>query len=132
MIEVIGPGFLSIIVDCGRYGHGHIGVPSSRELDRFACSMARFLLQNPEDAPVIEVMGNDLRLRFSQEVTFAITGARVKATLDDEPGARFAYPYMDQDGRGAIHLVYAWKMRRIRHVIMNEAWLLGQPREPLA
>ena len=85
MIEVIGPGFLSIIVDRGRYGHGHIGVPSSRELDRFACSMARFLLQNPEDAPAIEVMGNDLRLRFSREVTFAITGARVKATLDDEP-----------------------------------------------
>jgi predicted neuraminidase len=54
------------------------------------------------------------------------------ATLDDEPGARFAYPYMDQDGRGAIHLVYAWKMRRIRHVMMNEAWLLGQRREPLA
>lgn len=54
------------------------------------------------------------------------------ATLDDEPGARFAYPYMEQDGRGAIHLVYAWKMQRIRHVMMNEAWLLDQPREPLA
>ena len=54
------------------------------------------------------------------------------ATLDAEPGARFAYPYMLQDGRGAIHLVYAWKMRRVRHVVMNEAWLLGQPRERLA
>jgi len=54
------------------------------------------------------------------------------ATLDDEPGARFAYPYMVQDRGGAIHLVYAWKMRRIRHVMMNEAWLLGRPREPLA
>lgn len=53
------------------------------------------------------------------------------ATLDKEPDARFAYPYMEQDARGAVHLVYAWKMRRIRHVMMNEAWLLGQPREPL-
>ena len=50
------------------------------------------------------------------------------ATLDDEPGERFAYPYMVQDGRGRVHLVYAWKMRRIRHVVMNEAWLLAQPR----
>lgn len=53
------------------------------------------------------------------------------AILDSEPNARFAYPYMMQDGRGTVHLVYAWKMQRIRHVAMNEAWLLGQPREPL-
>lgn len=54
------------------------------------------------------------------------------ATLDDEPGERFAYPYMVQDGRGAVHLVYAWKMRRMRHVVMNEAWIQAQPREPVA
>jgi biotin-dependent carboxylase-like uncharacterized protein len=85
MIEVIGPGFLSIIVDCGRQGHGYIGVPSSRELDRLACAMARHLVDIPGDAPLLEVMGNDLRLRFLQEMTFAITGAKVKATLDEEP-----------------------------------------------
>ena len=54
------------------------------------------------------------------------------ATLDNEPGQRFAYPYMVQDGRGLVHLVYTWKMKRVRHVAMNEAWILGQPREPLA
>lgn len=54
------------------------------------------------------------------------------ATLDDEPGERFAYPYMVQDRRGRVHLVYTWKMRRVRHVVMNEAWLHAQPREPVA
>lgn len=54
------------------------------------------------------------------------------ATLDAEPGAQFAYPYMEQDARGTIHLVYAWKMRRVRHVMMNESWLRRQPAEPLA
>jgi predicted neuraminidase len=39
---------------------------------------------------------------------------------------------MEQDARGTIHLVYAWKMRRIRHVMMNESWLRRQPAEPLA
>ncbi|NBT13033.1 MAG: hypothetical protein EBS56_05540 [Planctomycetia bacterium] len=53
------------------------------------------------------------------------------ATLDDEPGERFAYPYMVQDGRGRVHLVYTWKMRRVRHVVMNEAWLRRRRREPL-
>jgi len=50
------------------------------------------------------------------------------APLDNEPEERFAYPYMMQDRHGRVHLVYAWKMRRIRHVVMNEAWLLAQPR----
>jgi predicted neuraminidase len=54
------------------------------------------------------------------------------ATLDDEPGALFAYPYMAQDRRGRVHLVYTWKMRRVRHVVMNEAWLRAQGREPVA
>jgi predicted neuraminidase len=54
------------------------------------------------------------------------------ATLDDEPGERFAYPYMVQDRRGRVQLVYTWKMRRIRHVAMNEAWIRAQPREPVA
>jgi biotin-dependent carboxylase-like uncharacterized protein len=85
MIEVLSPGFLSIIVDRGRQGHGHIGVPSSRELDRHASAIARYLVDIPEDAPLLEVMGNDLRLRFQQDMGFAITGAKVKATLDDEP-----------------------------------------------
>lgn len=85
MIEVTAPGFLAIVVDRGRHGHGHIGVPSSRELDRFAGAMARYLVGIAADAPLLEVMGNDLRLRFHREMTIAITGARVKATLDDEP-----------------------------------------------
>jgi len=54
------------------------------------------------------------------------------ATLDDEPGERFAYPYMVQDRCGRVHLVYTWKMRRVRHVVMNEAWLRAQRREPVA
>ncbi len=84
MITVINPAFLSLIVDNGRFGHGHIGVPPSSGLDRFAVNMVRTILGNPDDAPVLEVMGNDLSLSFSETMTFALTGARVKATLDGE------------------------------------------------
>jgi predicted neuraminidase len=52
-------------------------------------------------------------------------------TLDQEPGQKFAYPYMIQDGRGLVHLVYTWKMKRVRHVAMNEAWIFSQPREAI-
>ncbi len=56
---------------------------------------------------------------------------RIIATLDREPGQKFAYPYMIQDSRGLVHLVYTWKMKRIRHVAMNEAWIFAQPSEPI-
>ncbi len=85
MITVINPAFLAVIVDDGRFGYGYIGVPPSSGLDRFAMGMARYLLGNPGSAPVLEVMGNDLTLGFSEAVAFAITGARVRAALDDVP-----------------------------------------------
>jgi predicted neuraminidase len=56
---------------------------------------------------------------------------RIIATLDRESGQKFAYPYMIQDRRGLVHLVYTWKMKRIRHVAMNEAWIFTQPSEPI-
>lgn len=56
---------------------------------------------------------------------------RIVATLDRESGQKFAYPYMIQDRRGLVHLVYTWKMKRIRHVAMNEAWIFAQPAEPI-
>lgn len=85
MIEVAGAAFLSMIVDKGRYGYGHIGVPSSRTLDRYAYDMLQYLLENPVNAPALEIMGNDLRLNFNVDTVFAITGAKVVATIDDVP-----------------------------------------------
>ncbi len=85
MITVVNPAFLSVIVDNGRFGYGYIGVAPSSGLDRFAMAMARFALGMPDNAPVFEIMGDDLSLLFSETVTFAITGARVKATVDDVP-----------------------------------------------
>jgi predicted neuraminidase len=56
---------------------------------------------------------------------------RLITTLDRETGQKFAYPYMIQDSRGLVHLVYTWKMKRIRHVALNEAWIFAQPSEPI-
>jgi predicted neuraminidase len=61
-----------------------------------------------------------------------IGGWRRIARLDREAGQKFAYPYLIRDQKGLVHLVYTWKMRRIRHVAMNEAWILGQTAEPIA
>jgi len=46
------------------------------------------------------------------------------AVLENEPRERFAYPFLSRDPGGRIHLVYTWKMRRIRHHVFTERWLL--------
>jgi len=65
-------------------------------------------------------------------VSTGAAGWRPVATLDNEAGQKFAYPFLHRDRRGLVHLVYTWKMRRIRHVVMNEAWIRAQAPEPVA
>jgi len=45
------------------------------------------------------------------------------ARIEEDKGAEFSYPYMMQDSRGQIHLVYTWNRRRIKHVVFNEEWI---------
>jgi predicted neuraminidase len=52
------------------------------------------------------------------------------ATLEDEAGAEFSYPYLLQGRDGKIHVVYTWKRKAIKHAAFNAAWLdapHGQP-----
>lgn len=84
MIEVVRPAMYSIVVDQGRYGQCAIGVPPSAALDRFACAAANWLTGNDASSPALEVIGSGLVLRFNVDTACAITGAKVKACLDEE------------------------------------------------
>jgi len=48
------------------------------------------------------------------------------ATIENEPGKEFSYPYMIRAQDNRIHLVYTWDRKRIRHVVVNEAWIEAQ------
>lgn len=85
MIEILNPGWQSLIVDGGRYGYGHIGVPPSSALDHFAYEALNFLLGNNRGAPALEVLGKGFSITFKKELRCAVTGARVAAYLNDQP-----------------------------------------------
>jgi 5-oxoprolinase (ATP-hydrolysing) subunit C len=85
MIEVLNPAWLAIIVDEGRYGLGHIGVPPSGPLDLTAYRAVNTLLGNAPVTPVLEVMGSDFRIAFGADMRCALAGARVEAFLDGVP-----------------------------------------------
>ena len=84
MIEIVRPAMYTLVVDQGRYGQCAIGVPPSAALDRFACAAANWLTGNDASSPALEVIGSGLVLRFDIETACAITGAKVKAFLDDQ------------------------------------------------
>ena len=66
----------------------------------------------------------NLRLAVSRDD--GVTWRRA-ATLAEEPGAEFSYPFLLQTSDGLVHLTYTWKRRGIKHVTFNLAWLDAQP-----
>lgn len=69
------------IQDSGRAGWARYGVPASGAMDDHAAEWANRLLENPLDAPVLEIPGSAARLRFLCDAWIAITGAKGKCPM---------------------------------------------------
>lgn len=85
MIEVINSGMLCLIVDHGRAGLAHLGVPRSGAADLGSFELANRLVGNPADAAAVEITYGSAALRFMHDVWFAVTGAEVQLTLGGRP-----------------------------------------------
>ncbi|MBP6523815.1 MAG: biotin-dependent carboxyltransferase [Dermatophilaceae bacterium] len=84
-LEVISPGLLSTVQDAGRAGYYHLGIPPSGAMDQLSYRAANLLVGNDETAAAIEFALMGPTLRFTADVTVAVTGANVAATLDGAP-----------------------------------------------
>ena len=42
--------------------------------------------------------------------------------------ANFSYPYLLRAADGVIHVIYVWRLRQIKHVAFNEAWIRERAR----
>ena len=51
------------------------------------------------------------------------------ATLEDEHGGEFSYPFLLRTRSGRIHVVYAWNRRGIKEVTFTAAWIEAKERE---
>ena len=74
-IEVLQPGLFSSIQDTGRSGFMKYGVPVSGVMDSFASRTANLILQNPENAAILEITQLGPKLRFTASTQIAISGA---------------------------------------------------------
>ncbi len=48
-------------------------------------------------------------------------------TPDNVVRREYSYPFLLQTRDGRYHLVYTWQRKKIRHVVFNDAWVLGDP-----
>jgi len=70
-----------------------------------------------------EIARDQLRVALSKDQGH--TWKRI-ATIAQEPGGDFCYPYFFKSRDGLIHLLYSWKRCHIHHVVFNEAWIEAQ------
>ena len=82
MLKVIKSGFFTTIQDQGRFGFRHIGVPVSGAMDLAAASLANAMLENDEQAAVLEITMTGPVLEFEEETWIAIAGANLSPTLN--------------------------------------------------
>jgi biotin-dependent carboxylase-like uncharacterized protein len=77
MITVLQPGPLALVVDLGRQGHAHLGVPPAGALDVPALRLANRLVGNPEAAAGLELLMGQAELRAETSCEVAVTGPPV-------------------------------------------------------
>ncbi len=81
VFQLLSPGLGATLQDQGRFGWRRFGVPPSGAMDDHAAGWANRLLDNPFNAPVLELLGTGVALLARQEVWIAVTGADVQANV---------------------------------------------------
>ncbi len=78
ILSVVGP---ASVQDLGRFDQYRFGVGTSGAMDDVALRAGNILLGNDENAAGIEIPMMPFKLRFGQDMAFALTGADVEAEI---------------------------------------------------
>ncbi|MDF0650141.1 MAG: KipI antagonist [Nitrospira sp. LK265] len=81
-IIVVKGGWLTTVQDLGRYGYQQYGVPVAGAMDSFSAIVANRLVENPDQAALLELTLKGPELQFEQESVIAITGADLSPTIN--------------------------------------------------
>ena len=81
MIAVLRPGMLTTVQDRGRWGWQHVGVSPGGPMDPWSFRLANILVGNPEWAAALEVTLIGPQLRAEDDLTVAVTGADLDASI---------------------------------------------------
>ena len=84
-VDVLEPGTQTTVQDYpGRLGYWAVGVPPSGPMDMFAFRIGNRLLSNTRGAAGLEMTMSGPTLRFNTDCDVCLTGATMRAELDDQ------------------------------------------------
>ena len=84
-VEVLAPGFASLLQDAGRPGLRRFGIASGGALDPWSFALANLLAGNAADACALETTLTGPTLRFHAAARIALCGAGIEAEVDGVP-----------------------------------------------
>ena len=84
MIDVLVSGTNTVLQDLGRVGYRKFGVPSAGAMDAHSARLANQLIGNPDNAPVLEFIGQGPVLRFNSPGIISIRGAKFNTRVNNE------------------------------------------------
>jgi len=84
-LEILAPGPLTTVQDCGRFGFGRFGVPRSGAADTFSLRIGNLLVGNPENEAALEITVVGPAIMALANSTIAITGADMQPMIDGQP-----------------------------------------------
>lgn len=82
MIKILQPGLHTSIQDRGRFGFSKYAIPQSGAMDTYAAKFANLLLQNNENANVLEITLIGPKLEFLLDCDLALSGLGAKIKLN--------------------------------------------------
>lgn len=97
-VEIVRAGLCDLVVDQGRPGYEHLGVPHGGAADPAALAVANRLVGNDANAAGLEVASTGPVLRFPQGGTVAISGACFSATRSGGAGVKWNETLMLERG----------------------------------
>ena len=89
VVEIVRAGLCDLVVDQGRPGYEHLGVPSGGAADPDALAVANRLVGNDATAAGLELAYSGPALRFPQGGTVGICGACFTATRSSGSGVKW-------------------------------------------
>src|SRR5690554_6870295 len=83
MVNILKSGFFTTVQDMGRYGYRDKGVPVSGVMDAFSAFQVNALLENGNNAAMLEITMTGPTLEFQEDTYIALGGADMLATINN-------------------------------------------------
>ena len=85
LLRILKPGVRTTCQDTGRFGYEAMGIGTSGAADPISYHLLNWLLGNPRNTPVLEIILGGFQAEILHEGILGIAGAHMHATLNHHP-----------------------------------------------